>query len=106
MCPGAPGRIPISAKLLLCTGDRARYVANFASYGEVYGSLAGVVIFLEWLWLSNIAVLLGAEVNAELDHGRAMAAGLPEDVEPRDTRKLDDIDKDAVERARSIRRDS
>jgi len=70
----------------------AVYVANFSSYNTTYGSLAGAVIFLVWLWLSNIAILLGAEVNAELDHGKAIEEGLPEDVEPfvvpRDTRKF------------------
>lgn len=87
----------------------AVYVANFSSYDKTYGSLAGVVIFLVWLWLTNIALLLGAEINAELDHGKAIAQGLPEHVEPfaapRDTRKLDDADKDAVENAQSARRD-
>ena len=72
----------------------ALYVTLFASYNKTYGSLAGVVIFLVWLWLTNIAVLLGLEVNAELDHGRAIAEGLPSEVEPfaepRDTRKMDD----------------
>jgi membrane protein len=65
--------------------------------------LAGVVIFLAWLWLSNVALLLGAEVNAEFEHARAMADGLPEDVRPfaelRDTRKLDEGERRAVEKA-------
>jgi membrane protein len=68
-----------------------------------------LVIFLVWLWLSNIAILLGAEVNAELDHGKAIAQGLPEDVEPfaepRDTRKLTDQQKHIINQAQSIRRD-
>jgi membrane protein len=82
----------------------AFYVSNFSSYDKTYGSLAGVVIFLVWLWLSNIAILLGAEINAELHHARAIAEGLPEGVEPfaepRDTRKLDEDDKRAVDNAR------
>ncbi|MGN2639856.1 YihY/virulence factor BrkB family protein [Nocardia takedensis] len=86
----------------------AIYIANFSSYDKTYGSLAGVVIFLVWLWLTNIALLLGAEINAELDHGRAIAQGLPEDVqpfaEPRDIRKLDDSEKKAAEAARAARR--
>ena len=56
------------------------------------GSLGGVIIFLVWMWLSNLAVLLGAEFNAELERGRAIAGGLPPDREPfaelRDDRKL------------------
>lgn len=71
----------------------AFYVANFASYNKVYGSLAGVIVFLVWLWISNLAVLLGAELDAELARGKEMAEGLPESTEPflppRDTRAMD-----------------
>jgi membrane protein len=71
----------------------AIYVANFASYNKVYGSLAGVVVFLVWLWLSNLAIVFGAEFDAELTRGKEVAQGLPEDEEPflppRDTRAMD-----------------
>ena len=74
----------------------AIYVANFNSYNKTYGSLASVIIFLVWLWLSNTAILLGAELNAELERSRAIAAGHPPDEEPymelRDTRKIRDRD--------------
>ena len=60
----------------------AFYVANFGSYNKTYGTLGGVIIFLVWLWLSNIAVLLGAEFNAELERGRQIQAGHPADKEP------------------------
>src|SRR6185436_11236989 len=53
----------------------AFYVSNFASYNKTYGSLAGVIVFLLWLWISNIAVLLGAELNAELERGRELEGG-------------------------------
>jgi membrane protein len=71
----------------------AFYVANFGSYNETYGALAGPIVFLVWLWVSNIMILLGAEFNAELERGRAIESGMrPEDkepfVEPRDTRKI------------------
>ena len=70
----------------------AVYVANFGSYNKTYGALGGVIIFLVWLWISNVAVLLGAEFNAELERGRRIEAGMPADrepfVEPRDTRKM------------------
>jgi membrane protein len=70
----------------------AFYVANFGSYNKTYGTLGGVIIFLVWLWLSNIAVLLGAEFNAELERGRQIEAGHPPEkepfLEPRDTRKM------------------
>ncbi|MFI7672587.1 YihY/virulence factor BrkB family protein [Actinophytocola sp. NPDC049390] len=71
----------------------AVYVANFASYNKVYGSLAGVVVFLVWLWISNLAILFGAEFDAELTRGKEVAEGLPEDEEPflppRDTQAMD-----------------
>ena len=74
----------------------AIYVANFGSYNKTYGSLASVIIFLVWLWLSNTAILLGAELNAELERSRAIAAGHPPDEEPymelRDTSKLRERD--------------
>jgi membrane protein len=72
----------------------AFYVGNFGSYNKTYGALAGPIVFLVWLWISNVMILLGAEFNAELERGRAIEAGMqPEDrepfVEPRDTRKLE-----------------
>lgn len=47
------------------------YVGHFANYNETYGALGGVIILLMWLWLSAFAVLLGAELNAELEHQTA-----------------------------------
>jgi membrane protein len=61
----------------------AFYVGNFGSYNKTYGALAGPIVFLVWLWISNIVILLGAEFNAELERGRAIARGMrPEDTEP------------------------
>jgi membrane protein len=65
------------------------YVANFGSYNKTYGALAGPIVFLVWLWISNLAILLGAELNAELERGRRIEGGMrPKDrepfVEPRD----------------------
>ena len=83
-------------------------MANFASYNKTYGALGGVIIFLVWLWISNIAVLLGAEFNAELERGRRLEAGQRADdepyVEPRDTRKLDDDEKRALSANKPERR--
>lgn len=71
----------------------AFYVANFGSYNKTYGSLAGVIIFLVWLWISNLALLLGAELDAELERGRRMEAGQPAGRDPvappRDTAAMD-----------------
>jgi membrane protein len=61
----------------------AFYVANFGSYNKTYGALAGPIIFLVWLWISNVMILLGAELNAELQRGQAIKDGMrPEDKEP------------------------
>jgi membrane protein len=88
----APGAVIAIGVWLAASGLFAVYVANFGHYDKVYGSIAGMIIFLIWLWLTNTAILLGAEFNAELERGRAIAAGTPPDAEPfvqmRDTRKL------------------
>lgn len=106
----SPGGLIATVLWLIFSALFAVYVVEFSSYNKTYGPLAGIVIFLVWLWLSNVAVLLGAEVNAELDHAKAIADGLPEDVrpfaEPRDTRKLDENDQQAVKEAQSRRRRS
>src|SRR5579875_3452349 len=60
----------------------ALYVASFSSYNKTYGALGGVVAFLVWLWLTNVVILFGAELNAELARGRLMQAGQPADSEP------------------------
>lgn len=52
------------------------YVANFGSYNKTFGTLAGVIVFLLWLWLTNLALLFGAEVDAELERGRQLQAGI------------------------------
>ena len=81
------------------------YVANFGSYNRTYGSLAGVVVFLLWLWLTNLALLFGAEFDAETERARELQAGLPAEeaiqLPPRDTRK---IEKDAEKQAALVQR--
>ena len=88
----SPGGLFAVVIWLLASGAFAFYVANFGSYNKTYGSLAAVIIFLVWMWISNIAILLGAELDAELERRRAIAAGHPADEEPfvqlRDDRTL------------------
>jgi membrane protein len=88
----SPGGITAVVLWLAASGLFAVYVANFSHYNKIYGSLAGIIIFLIWMWISNVAILLGAEFNAELERGRAVAAGHPAGQEPfselRDDRKL------------------
>jgi membrane protein len=86
-----PGSFLAVVIWLLASAGFALYVANFGSYNKTYGTLAGVIIFLIWLWLTNLAILLGLEFDAELARERALAGGHPEEgepyVEPRDTSK-------------------
>ncbi|MHC9292996.1 YihY/virulence factor BrkB family protein [Mycobacterium sp. LTG2003] len=69
------------------------YVSNFGSYNKTYGALAGVIVFLLWLWLTNLALLFGAELDAELERGRQLQAGIPAEKDlqlpPKDTRVLE-----------------
>jgi membrane protein len=74
LTPG--GAIAVLAWIAASVGF-AFYVKNFGSYNQTYGALAGAVIFLLWLWISNVALLFGAEFNAELERTRELAAGEP-----------------------------
>ncbi|MDF2830375.1 MAG: putative ribonuclease, partial [Mycobacterium sp.] len=89
----------------------AIYVSNFSSYNKTYGALAGVIVFLLWLWITNLALLFGAELDAELERGRQLQAGLPAERElqlpPRDTRVIDKnaaAEEKDIERAEELRR--
>jgi membrane protein len=103
-----PGGLLAVIIWLVASGLFAVYVALSGSYNKTYGTLATVIIFLVWLWITNIAILLGAEFNAETQRQRAIDAGLPEDHEPyvelRDTRKLNDAQTRRVEEADQARR--
>ena len=86
------------------------YVANFSSYDKTYGSLAGVIVFLLWLWITNLALLFGAELDAELERGRELQAGMPAEeviqLPARDTRKSDkaaEKERADIERGRRLR---
>ncbi|MFF8556581.1 YihY/virulence factor BrkB family protein [Streptomyces sp. NPDC015501] len=92
-----PGSFLALVIWMIASAGFAFYVANFGSYNKTYGALAGVIIFLVWLWITNLAILLGLEFDAEMVRQRAIAGGHPEDeepyVEPRDTRKWSDEDR-------------
>ena len=86
------------------------YIANFSTYNRTYGSLAGVIAFLLWLWITNLALLFGAELDAELERGRELQAGIPAEetiqLPARDTRKSDkaaDKERNDVARGRRLR---
>ena len=87
-----PGGVLAVVVWALASAGFAFYVANFSSYNKIYGSLGGVIGFLVWVWISNIAILLGAELDAELARGQRIEAGQPAEQEPflppRDTRAM------------------
>ncbi|MGS0685809.1 YihY/virulence factor BrkB family protein [Nakamurella sp. GG22] len=80
------------------------YVSQFSNYNKTYGSLGGVIIFLLWLWITNLALLFGAELDAEMERGRQLQAGIPAEREiqlpPRDTTA---IDKKAAQAEKDIK---
>jgi membrane protein len=86
-----PGGVIAVVTWLIASAAFAFYVANFSNYNKTYGTLGGVIAFLVWLWISNLAVLFGAELNAELERGRQLEAGEPAEddllVTPRATTK-------------------
>jgi membrane protein len=69
----SPGTILALVVWAVASAGFAFYVAHFGSYNATFGSLGAVVVFLIWLWLTNCALLLGAELNAELEHGRELS---------------------------------
>jgi len=88
----------------------AFYVSNFSSYSKTYGSLAGVIVTLLWLWITNLALLFGAEVDSELERGRELQAGIPAEEElqlpARDTRnikKAREKEQKDIEQGRALR---
>jgi membrane protein len=89
----SPGGLLAVLLWIVASAAFAFYVANFGSYNKTYGAIGGIIVFLTWLWITNIAVLLGAEFNAELQRGRQIDAGHPPEqepfLEPRDTRKIE-----------------
>jgi membrane protein len=77
-----PGSVLAVLLWILASAAFASYVASFASYNKTYGALGGVVVFLVWLWITNTVILLGAELNAEIERERQIQAGAPADREP------------------------
>jgi membrane protein len=73
-----PGAALAIVVWLIASAAFAFYVANFGSYNKTYGTLGGIVAFLVWLWITNVVILLGAELNAERERSRQLAAGVPE----------------------------
>ncbi len=72
-----PGSALAIVVWLVASAGFAFYVANFGSYNKTYGALGGVIIFLVWLWITNVAILLGAELNAERERSRQLKDDVP-----------------------------
>ena len=78
----SPGGFLAVGLWIIASAAFAVYVANFGSYSKTYGSMAAVIIFLVWLWITNLVMLLGAELNAEIERGRQIEGGHPPEKEP------------------------
>jgi membrane protein len=92
-----PGSVLAVVVWILASVAFAFYVSNFGSYNKTYGTLGGVVVFLIWLWITNIAVLLGQEVNAETERQRELDGGVPgakQDIQAPYREAPDDDDDD------------
>jgi membrane protein len=72
-----PGSLLAVLGWLAASAGFATYVAHFGSYDKTYGTLGGIITFLVWLWISNAAILLGAELNSELERSRELERGVP-----------------------------
>ena len=72
-----PGSLAAIVVWVLASAAFALYVANFGSYDKTYGTLAGLIVLLVWLWITNLAILFGHELNAELERGTEIEEGRP-----------------------------
>jgi membrane protein len=106
----SPGAVLAIVTWALASAAFGLYVANFSSYDKTYGALAGVIVFLLWLWLTNLALLFGAELDAELERGRELQSGIAAEetiqLPPRDDRKLrkdEAKEQGDIDRGREIR---
>jgi membrane protein len=77
----SPGAIVALVIWVIASAAFGFYVANFGSYNKTYGTLGGAISLLVWLWITNLAVLFGQELNAEIERGRELTAGLPAERE-------------------------
>jgi membrane protein len=77
----SPGAVVALVIWIVASAAFGFYVANFGSYNKTYGTLGGAISLLVWMWISNLAVLFGQELNAEIERGRELTAGLPAERE-------------------------
>lgn len=88
----SPGALVAIVVAVVAVAGYGFYVANFGNYSATYGALAGAILLLLLLWIINVALLFGAEFDAEFERGRELRAGLPAEKDlqlpPRDDRQL------------------
>jgi membrane protein len=77
----SPGAVLALVVWVIASAAFGFYVANFGSYNKTYGTLGGAISLLVWLWITNLAVLFGQELNAEVERGRQLTAGMPAERE-------------------------
>jgi membrane protein len=77
----SPGAVVALLIWIVASAAFGFYVANFGSYNKTYGTLGGAISLLVWMWITNLAVLFGQELNAEIERGRELTAGLPAERE-------------------------
>lgn len=87
-----PGSVVALVGWIIASAGFAFYVANFGSYNKTYGTLAGVIVLLVWLWITNLAILFGHQLNAERERSAEFSEGVPGaerelQLEPRDEPK-------------------
>ncbi len=103
----SPGALVAIVVWVIATALFGFYVANFGNYNATYGTLAGVILLLLWLYITNIALVFGAEVDAELERGRELAAGMPAEetilLPPRDAKGAKKKEKKSAELVREAR---
>ena len=73
-----PGSVFAIVVWIVASAAFALYVSKFGSYDKTYGTLGGLVVLLVWMWISNLAILMGAEINAEIERDKQIAAGTPD----------------------------
>jgi membrane protein len=73
----APGAVVAVLLWLATTLAFSVYVASVADVGAIYGTFAGAILLVSWLWLTNVAMLFGAELNAEIEREKEVAEGVP-----------------------------
>jgi membrane protein len=88
----SPGSVVALVTWIVASALFGLYVSRFGSYNKTYGTLGGVIVFLVWLWVSNLALLFGLEFDAEVERSRELAAGDERarneiQLEPRDAPK-------------------